>query len=642
MKQTKETLKTYFETGDKPTQRQFTDLIDSFITEPELIEIQRKNSEEEHVFETLNYQAKNGDLVIGQKYILSDYQTKYYIEGSSSANIEKEFKNQSLVSGYGFFDPPIVDVVVGNDVFVTSLPSDYTGTIQVGDKVSMTSSISGYYVKFANNFHNIIGATFKCSLKRYDSIDTDATILDSNSKVVMCSNGVINTDVHDGTAYMDMSANENKAVLSEILLLTAISNYQFSPIAESITYPGEILEYDFTDQDIKNDNGKIIGSRNGLITRRISADKKIDIDKDWRVQRYRRYKMSETDWKNYLLNNSQTPSLYYLGSNHALTAANINTRDDHKYLLPYVDVKNFFQDFSKMIPTENPFIKGTTNPGYFVYGDMMEKTDDNAFKFSVTAATSKNAKDFYIFPMSTEARVDAVIVKKLENTVFLNYNAQYTSNDVIDVKITDSISESTFCAGAIINSSSGYRINNLSKITAIDNLRLRNSGYIKNMHVLATSIVNNSGDLQYVTVAGMAANASPFGMTYIDVSFDALCSIRNTMIGGKRVDRMTFSNVKTNKCLFAFTRGQYLRFADSIMYLTATMMDCDYYTNTIILDTTGPNDYLNKKAYGYWYSTNSSLTRKRVIINDLGEMVYHSIDSLNQNASKYLTYTSPK
>ena len=33
MKQTKEILKTYFETGDKPTQTQFEDLIDSFVHE---------------------------------------------------------------------------------------------------------------------------------------------------------------------------------------------------------------------------------------------------------------------------------------------------------------------------------------------------------------------------------------------------------------------------------------------------------------------------------------------------------------------------------------------------------------------------------------------------------------------------------
>lgn len=636
MKQTKETLKTYFETGDKPTQGQFRDLIDSFVNEDEVLEILDDKAVKEYPHEYLNSLVNSEKLVVGQKYVLSDYQTKYYIEGTDTAPIEKQITNEAIVSGHGFYNPPLPDLVIGFEVEVVSLPQGYSGSITVGQKTKVTRNSSNYYLQFENGLHWVIGAVFRYSKQRYDSVVSGSTVLDANYKVMMQEGGVINTDVHDGMPYMEMTAEENTKVPFEKILLTAITKKQFSLNAESLTFPGETLEYDFTNTEIKNENEKVIGYRKGLITRRISADKKIDIDKDWRVQRYRRYRMSEIDWKNYIL----AKPLYNLGANPSCTLANISTKESHRFILPYIEMKNFFQDFSGLGKNENIFITGTTNSGGLVYGGMMEAYNDDAYKQNVTASAINNGKDFFIFPMDNYEKITAVCVNKLENTVFMNYPSQFAQKNTIEVKITDGISESTFVSGGVILSSSENKSNALLKITAVDNIQLKNKGNIHNLNVLATSTLNNCGAIYYLTIGGMPSDLTGFGATYVDVSFDALCRVRNTIIGGKRVDRMFFSNVQTNKCLFTFSRGQFVKFSDSIMFLTGVMLGGDFFSNNLTLDTTIINE--RKKAYGFLYEYSSSLYGRKIFTNNLGDLLYQVIDGLQGQSTSLVTVTNCK
>jgi len=664
MKQTKTTLKTYFETGDKPTEEQFCDLIDSMITENDLA----ANSEREFTHTDLQSLVNEKKLVIGQKYILSGYQTKYYIEGTNTSNIEKIITNTGVVTGYGFYDPPLLDIKHGSEVIVMTLPTDYSGAVQVGDTTTVNAYYAGSYLKFANGLQTIIGATFKYSLPRYTSITKDATVIDSNSKIMMQAGGVINTIVHNGEAYMQMTAEENPAVPTEKIVVTAISEAEFSTQAESITHLGELLTYDFTDTQIKNEDGVVLGERMGLITRRISANKKIDINKDWRVQRYRRYKMTDADWQNYLLANSSTDDVYKLGSNNGITAANINITDTHKYVLPYIEEKKFYQDFSKLGTSTNIFLAGTSSPGHIAYGGRMEVDNDDVYKQTVIASAVDNGKDLFIIPfvqpeigivsenektatattkpmlietkLNVVENLDAFIAHNLENTVFLNSNSQYSTTNRIEVSITDGISYSTFSTGCKVFSSSENRTNGLSRITAIDSIILNNKGKIENLHVLTTGKLNNNGDVKFVTIGGMPSNATAFGVTYIDVNFDDACRMRNTMIGGKRVDRMFFSNVQTNKCLFVFSRGQYLRVSDSIMFLTAVKHSGDFYTNNINIDTTGLN--ANKNKYGFLYEAIPSISGKHVFTNLQGDLVYQVIDGTNNNSTQITTLITAK
>ncbi|MFK7059666.1 hypothetical protein V3Q90_05945 [Flavobacterium oreochromis] len=623
MKITKEKLKSYFKKGDKPTEDQFSQLIDSIFTKEEAIELFKKEDEnKEYSYQELKNLIDTKNLIVGKKYILSDYQTKYYIEGTNSSPIEKTITNQSIVSNYGFFSPPLTDLTDGFEIEVVSLPNNYIGNIQVGDKTTVASNYSqGYYLKFSNGLHSIIGSTFKYKKQRYNSITSNQTILDSNLKAIIKPGGVINTEVHDGTPYMQMSAIENPTVPIEKICLTAISNSSFSTQAESITFPGEFLEYDFSNSDIKNENDITIGTRNGFITRRISKNKKIDINKDWRVQRYRRYKLSDTDWSNYILSNATDHSLYNLNDINSCTLANIKVTESHRYIAPYIENINFFQDFSKLGSTFNPFLTGSTAPN-FVYGAMMETVDNNIFKHTITVSTTNNGKDFFIFPLEQLESINSLKINNLENSIFLNLNSQYNEKNAIEIIITNGISLSTFMAGSTILSSSEHKIG-LIRITAIDNLILNNKGFVDSLQILATSKINNNGYMNCVTIGGMPSNATPFGVTYINLDFDPTCQIRNTIFGGKRADRLFFNNVQTNKCLFSFSRGQYLKFSNSLLYLTAFKFGGDFYSNLLSLDTTKLNTKKNNLS-GYLYEVPENLSGQKIFTNTNNDLVYEN------------------
>jgi hypothetical protein len=638
MKQTRSTLKTYFETGDKPTEWEFSDLIDSMIIDEDFV----TRATTEYTYADLETLITNNALIPGQQYTIANYQTRYYIEGTNTTNINREASSQGVVSGFAFFDPPLDEVSTGVPIEGVSLPADYTGPIQVGDTATVVSFFSGFFMKFSNGLHTVDGSTFSYSIKRFDTIDEDATILDANLKVMMQPNGVINTDVHNGTPYMEMTAEENSAVPLEKILVTAISGNAFAIQAASVTYPGELLEYDFTDTEIKNEDDVVIGTRNGSIKRRISADGKIDIDKDWRVQRYRRYKLSNEDWANYILQNTVDSSVYNVGSNHAFTLGNINTTEEHRYILTGVENKKFYQDFSQAGTIPNLFLDGVSNGGSIVYGARMETLDDNIYKVDVIAPLLNNGRDLPIFPLDAQSnpidKVEVFKVNRLENTVFRRNSGQYVEDQKIIVNITDGIFYSSFMAGSVVYSSSPFNRDGLIRITAIDNvIELSNKGRISDLHVLSTSLIANSGNLTFLTRGGMAAHATAFGVTYADVQFDAGCRIRNTMIGGKRVDRLSLSNVQTNKCLFGYSRGQYLKISDSIMFLTAFKHAGDFYTNNLSIDSSGQNTL--KGLFGFLYEDMPSISGKYIFNTDDGYLMYETItiddpdDSVDVNDS---------
>ena len=234
------------------------------------------------------------------------------------------------------------------------------------------------------------------------------------------------------------------------------------------------------------------------------------------------------------------------------------------------------------------------------------------------------------------------MVNHLENTVFMNNPSQYVKSNAIDVHITDGISTSTFVAGAKIYSSSERRTSGLKNLTVIDKIDLYNTGKIDNLSVLATLVLENNGDLNYVTIGGMASNVYPYGptVTWLNIYFDGLSRIQNTIIGGKRIDRLFFNNVQASKCLFLLSKGQYLKFSNSILYLTGIKHNTSFYTNTIQLDTTFKNTTKNK--WGYWYDITTAIAGKNIIRNNKGDLLYQEIDGNNNNTTKFTTLTNPK
>ncbi|MDC7251053.1 MAG: hypothetical protein PQJ49_14180, partial [Sphaerochaetaceae bacterium] len=234
---------------------------------------------------------KDADALIpGLTYIINDYQTEYFIEGSNSSGIVEEKEISSVVSGYAVLNNDYeYDLNVGDTVEVTELPSGYSGAVQVGDTTTVTVETSDYYFRFANNMHNTVGIKFKFFYDRYNTIAQDIVVNDANGKPVLRPQGVINTEVHDGTPYMEQTAAENYPVPVERVVLIASDTNSFRKEGESDTFQGDYLEYDIDDTDIINDNNEVIGTRKGLITRRATFDRSIDAPIDWRVFRFRRW-----------------------------------------------------------------------------------------------------------------------------------------------------------------------------------------------------------------------------------------------------------------------------------------------------------------------------------------------------------------
>lgn len=78
----------------------------------------------------------------------------------------------------------------------------------------------------------------------------------------------------------------------EPLLLLAVSNNQFSPIAISTLYPKDIIYYDI--DNVLTEMGD--GARPGIIERRINTHQKIDITYDYLNVKFRRYACNQTLW----------------------------------------------------------------------------------------------------------------------------------------------------------------------------------------------------------------------------------------------------------------------------------------------------------------------------------------------------------
>jgi len=236
---------------------------------------------------------RDGDrLTPGSRYTITDYQTKYFIEGSNSSGIVAENTIAALVSGFITWTKGYDTLLeVGMTITISELPDGYVGPHIVGEQALCTEAQSDYYFRFDNGMHldpEIVGAKIVYYLDRYDNTPND-TVVSSNGKPVIQPNGVVNTDVHDGTAYMDMSASQNLAVPTEEVVLLAATSNSFQPAGFSGTFLGDSIYYDMDDTEILNDNNQTIATRNGRIFRRINKLGTVDLPVDWRVHRYRRW-----------------------------------------------------------------------------------------------------------------------------------------------------------------------------------------------------------------------------------------------------------------------------------------------------------------------------------------------------------------
>jgi len=228
------------------------------------------------------------ELNVNKTYILTDYKHKYVIENSDSQPTQIVTNVIGNSGSYAQLSPTANHLSVGSVITITALPVWYVWPITIWSTTTATTVFNGWYIIFSPNI-NQAWFKFSFSSQRYSNVIDNAVLLDWNGRPIIQPWGVINTDVHDGMPYADMSAVENYAVPTERIKLKAIDFDKFSLDVESATFYWDRLRYDFQDTDVKDVNGNIISQRNWFIQWRYNDELDIWMNKDRRVQRYRRY-----------------------------------------------------------------------------------------------------------------------------------------------------------------------------------------------------------------------------------------------------------------------------------------------------------------------------------------------------------------
>ncbi len=347
-------------------------------------------------FSDIKQLMADGKLEPDRKYLLTDYLHKYFIAGSNSDGKVQYYKTYDYIYAYATFGYYVYDLPVGKECIITEFPEGYTGSLKVGDKTKVSANSQNWYFQFANGMHTIRGVEFKIFNQRFTTIEEGIDYLDANGKPVMIPGGLLNTQVHDGTAYMDMTAAENLAVVPEQLIFTAETAHAFKKEVESATFVGDIVEYNFNSTEIYNDNSEVIATRNGFITKRKNDSLAIDLPIDWRNTKFRRWQLN-LDSRTKLLNQHLDVSTTKLG----------------------------FQE--KWLYTAGK--RKVTEPQYFYVGMSVEGSLPNlnanaqktTFKYEVESTVA--AKDYPVFPIDEnrspiKTKVAGVKAKSFSNTVF--------------------------------------------------------------------------------------------------------------------------------------------------------------------------------------------------------------------------------
>lgn len=588
-------------------------------------------------YATLNTLVNNNELIPGNKYILTDYQTVYQINGSDSRNRIQEHEIIGSASLYSQFNNVPSNIAANGDTVVCVFaPSG--ATVTTGSTFTIIDYFNYAYIRFSPAITGVnnIGVKLKFEKQRYPNVPSGTTLYDINGKAVFKSGGVINTEVHDDGPYMSMTGIQNPSPIVESLVLTALDTSTFSIFAESLTFAGDKLEYDFTDTDIYDDNipPNLIGTRNGRILKRENSDATISVGADWRVQRYRRFRMDTTNWNNFLYNKlsggtsaTTASTIYNRGSVNYCTNNNPTITTDHRYVMyePYYD--NLYIDFAKTVA--DPFISGTTTAPSVLNGVRLPiALNETTFSVDVTLPYSgftgnSLIRDFNILPITNyepESNVDRLVVDNLYNSVFLDYSQRYGNSGNLNVySINGTINNTTFMSLPSIDNS-GF----IDNVISLDRVSINNRNQIYQINLLANGNLKNYGILR---------NTS-FGLGYsgpgVNEQFDYTVSddsiIVNSVFGANRLDSVLLNGLMVNSSLVVNT----VMGASSLsgnMYLTRVKNSGNTFGVSYNLKTF--SDKLPSKSdFGYVYDFNQAFN-DRTVYNDTQDkrLIYNVITS---------------
>lgn len=578
--------------------------------------------------------VNSSGLTVGNRYILNDYKTIYQINGSNSRDRTQTYPIVGSAGAYSRFNNVPSTIAADGDT-VLCVYAPVGASISAGTYLSIVDYFNIGYISFNPQLtgSNNIGVQIEFSKPRYPNIPSNIVINDITGKPVLKPYGVLNTEVHDGTQYMSMSASENTAPKTETLILTAIATNAFSRDAESITYPGDKLTYDFTNNKIYDENLTQIGTRNGFILRRTNLNESISINYDWREQKFRRYQLDDTNWNGIILNKSGSglsgtsgSTIYSMGGINYCTVTNPTISNNHKYLLSEPYIANFYTDLAKTVA--DPFISGTTSVPTVDIGERFNSVSPSIYNVDVslplyifsglTVTGTTLAKDFTIIPLLNNyptSNVSTVKINSLTDTVFLDNSNRYGNSARIFVNsMNGTLSNSTFTTSANI-----VNYGTLINIKSLESMSISNYNYISNLVLMA-----NGGLINY----GRIFN-STFGNGYIGASVNEFSTyfvsstsiILNSIFGGNRIDTFTFNNFNVNSSIF-INKTSGVSTMSGKMYLTQYKNNATTYGSEIKLNTF-VNQKPNKGYYGYVY--------------DFGTNLY-DLELNNFNYNKNLTY----
>lgn len=375
------------------------------------------------------------ELSVNKTYILTDYKHKYIIENSDSQPTQILTQVIGNAGAFAQLQPNANHLSVGSVVTITTLPSWYVWPITVGSTTTVTTVFNVGYMIFSPNINQDWFA-FTFSSQRYSNVANNATINDVNWKPIIQPWGVLNTDVHNWTPYADMSALENYAVPTERIKLKALDVDKFSLDAESVTFLWDTLRYDFLDTNVKDVNGNITTQRNWFILWRYNKELDIWTNKDWRVQRYRRYLVDTTSFNEY--NYVWNPLYQVWGIDVCWITKTTGIED--RYFLNKPEEIWYYPDLTSTTEPD-PFLSWQTTRYSVNVSTLLTKN------ITIQSFTGQ-CKDYPIIELQQslepDIRVHTLQVTKLSNTIFrLRWQAFWVSSN-LTINMNWTISNSTF------------------------------------------------------------------------------------------------------------------------------------------------------------------------------------------------------
>ncbi|NJW53552.1 hypothetical protein [Salinimicrobium oceani] len=369
-------------------------------------------------------------------------------------------------------------------------------------------------------------------------------------KVIMQPGGLLNTDVYDGTPYSGMTAAENQAPPVEDLILTALTENEFSREAESATFIGDQVEYLIDETQIFDRSSRLVATRPGLVIYRENKKLKIRADKDWRAQRYRRFRMNDDHWSRIDYRNKD---LYKLaseakdgGSAHTYYVGGISglSKKEHKRFM-FRDIQNGFSlmDFTLKGEQPNPFTSGyeASNYGYYPSDDpnkrdyyqynlLAGQTHGSYFQYDLLLNFNEiEVKDYTIIPLDENHNPKPVVtrfkVDHLENTIFLDHGKGQGESNKIDIDCNH-ITNSVFFTGGRISAKTGT----INKVTSLEDFDIENAGEIDDLLNFASLNILNHGKLKSVQFGGAYSYPVNF-VAQVSMSFSANSIVVNSVFG---------------------------------------------------------------------------------------------------------------